>query len=165
MDFIFASDLSEYPVSSERVEYARYQRDEYAKSILGLPDTFKYTRSVYELFDYYTYKQWANLDKEFCHKAVEKYCSQMMNKENHLFMLVANGNILYSRNTMPTEDEMYAIYVAFLKWNGSSADPSIGGFPFAMYMMYYMPIEAPPPSPVLRRSERLANKPRINYMD
>ncbi len=165
MDFIFASDLSEFPVCNERVEYARYERDEYAVNTLGLPATFKYTRSVYELFDLYTYTQWANLDKEFCRKSVEKYCSQMKNKENHVFVLVANGNILYCRDTMPTQEETYTIYMAFLKWNGSSADSTVGGFPFRMYMMYYMPVEAPPPSPVLRRSERLANKPRINYMD
>lgn len=164
MDIVFASDLKEFPVSVELVESARVERDEYAKNILGL-DNFTYTKSVYELFDFYTYKQWINLDKEYCRRSVEKYCTLKMNKDNSKFILVANGIVLYCRDTIPTEDETYAIYTAFLKWNGSSGDPNLGGFPFRMYMMYYMPVEAPPSSPVLRRSERLANKPRINYMD
>ena len=165
MDFIFASDLKEMPTSIELVESAKAERDEYAKYTLGFDEHITYTKYVYELFDMYTYKQWLNLDKEYCRKSVEKYCSLMTNKDEHRFLLVANGNVLYCRETMPTEDETSAIYMAFLKWNGSSGDPNLGGFPFRMYMMYYMPVEAPPPSPVLRRSERLASKPRINYFE
>lgn len=163
MDFIFASDLKEMPTSIELVESAKAERDEYIKYVLDLNEKFTYTKNVYDMFDFYTYKQWANLDKEYCRKSVEKYCSQMMNKDNHKFLLVANGYVLYCRETLPTEDETSAIYIAFLKWNGSSGDPANGGFPFRMYLMYYMPVESPPPSPTLRRSERLANKPKVDY--
>ena len=163
MDYIYQSDLADYHTSKEAVLTAKKERDAYAAITLGLSEPIVYTKALYEYFDIYTYREWLKLDKEFCRKAVETYCTIAPNKAQHKFILVSNGLILYAREQMPTEEEKSEVYKRFLRWNGSRAAPEHGGYPHRMYLMMYMPVESPPPSPVLRRSDRLAEKERVNY--
>jgi hypothetical protein len=188
MDYIYQVDFTDFPTSLEQVSVAKSDRDDYAKLSLGLSDGFVYTKQVFDLFDPYTYTAWENLDKVYCLKAAEWHCrTSMTNKHNTHTLMVANGNVLFCKERLPTPTEVDSIYSIFSQWNGSNAASHIGGYPFRIYIMRYMPDESveedyyadesqqvdekptlawdednipPPPqnSPVLRRSERLAKK-------
>ena len=142
MEYIYQTDFTEFPISSYDVYEARYQRDRYAREVLTLPDEFVYTANIYELFDQYTCSAWYNLDRIYCLKAAELQCStSMSNKQKKHYLLVSNGNILYCREEPPTSEQISTVYKAFLEWNGSNAESNIGGFPFALYPMVYLPEE------------------------
>lgn len=179
MEYIYQEDFTYFPTSLDQIVAARSERDTYTATTLDLINNFIYTKSVFELFNTHTYTVWENFDKVYCQKAAEWYCyTKMTNSSKIHNLLVANGNVLYCRENQPTADEINSIYTKFMEWNGAGAAGSVGGYPFRIYSIKYIPsfeysdeseveepvawpTTIPPPpqsSPKLRRSERLAKK-------
>lgn len=142
MEYIYQADFADYATSLDQVEAAKIDRDGYAEVTLGLAAPIKYTRAVFEYFDPYTYNVWENLDRTYCLKAAEWHCrTAMSNKDKEHTLLVGNGGVMYCREAEPSADELNDMYTTFMEWNGSKAPQSIGGFPFRIYMMKYIPDE------------------------
>ena len=140
MDYIYQSDFTYFPTSLEQIAAARSNRDKYAAIILGLADDFTYTKYVFNMFNPYTYTVWENFDNIYCHKVAEWHCrTSMTNSHKQHYLLVANGNVIYCRESLPTADEINSIYTTFMEWNGASAPGYVGGFPFRIYTMKYVP--------------------------
>jgi hypothetical protein len=143
MEYIYQADFTDFPTSLDQVEAAKIDRDCYAEVTLGLAAPIKYTRAVFEYFDPYTYNVWENLDRTYCLKAAEWHCrTAMSNKHTQHTILVGNGGVMYCREAEPSAAELNDMYNTFMEWNGSKAPASIGGFPFRIYMMKYVPDES-----------------------
>jgi len=140
MDYIYQSDFTYFPTSLEQIAAARYNRDKYAEITLDLADDFKYTKYVFNMFNTYTYNVWENFDNSYCHKVAEWHCrTSMTNSHKQHYLLIANGNVIYCRESLPTADEINSIYTTFMEWNGASAPGYVGGFPFRIYTLKYVP--------------------------
>jgi hypothetical protein len=142
MEYIYQADFEDFPTSLDQVEAARVERDGFAEVTLGLASPIIYTRSVFTSFDIYSYGIWLNFDKMYCVKAGEWHCAnKMTNKHKTHHLLVGNGNVIYCNENVPTADEINTLFTSFMVWNGSNAASHIGGFPFTIYHMRYVPKE------------------------
>lgn len=142
MEYIYQADFEDFPTSLEQVEASRVERDGFAEVMLGLASPIKYTRAIFTSFDIYSYGIWANYDRIYCVKAGEWHCANKMtnkNKTHHL--LVANGAVMYCKEYVPTADEINTLFTQFMEWHGSNAESHIGGFPFTIYHILYVPKE------------------------
>lgn len=150
MEYIYADELTDV----NDADAWKAARDAYMGT--------SYTAEAREAMGYDSWVAWRHLDRQFNRAAVEKHCrviSGYGHTNDHTkmrFIFMANGYPVLVRDKMPSEEQISARYVEFLKWQGC-------GFPFPMYFFVYMPIEAPPPSPVLRRSARLAGADKVDY--
>ena len=143
MEYIYADELTD----ANDADAWKAARDAYMGT--------GYTAEAREAMGYDSWIAWRHLDRQFNRAAVEKHC-RMSGAGSMRFIFMANGCPVLVRDKMPSEEQISARYVEFLKWQGC-------GFPFPMYFFVYMPVEAPPASPVLRRSARLAGTDRVDY--
>lgn len=141
MEYIYADELTD----ASDADAWKAARDAYMGT--------GYTAGAREAMDHDGWIAWRYLDRQFNRAAAERHC-RVGGATGMRFIFMANGSPVLVRSTMPSEEEIGARYVEFLKWQGC-------GFPFPMYFYVYIPVEAPPAAPVLRRSPRQMG--RVDY--